>query len=64
MICKSCHSDDIREEKEFATFNPDTDKYEIVHGFMCLECGCFMEKNGTFYDFTPSDLLLSKNCFK
>lgn len=64
MICKSCHSDDLREEKEFATFNPETDLYENIDGFQCLKCGCFMEKNGLFYDVTTIGPIMERDLFK
>ena len=47
--CKQCGSKDVVEKLQFELFNPETDENEVVDGYLCLNCGCFTEKDGLFF---------------
>jgi len=51
-------------ETNYEIFNPDTDLYEAADGYVCKECGCFHEINGSYWSYDPMPPNILRNCFK
>lgn len=49
--CKLCRSSNLEFKEEYELYNLETNENELVSGLLCLDCECFHDIEGEWFQY-------------